>query len=85
MKKLIITIFISLFLLTSCGGSGLESDAKKLAKVDCDLKTLPSSERHKGIELIGKYEKLKTEFKSKYDNDYEKFEEAYKKALKNCN
>ena len=84
MKKLLITICISSFLLTSCGGGGLESDAKKLAKIDCDLKTLPSSERHKGIELIGKYEKLKKEFKSKYKSDYEKFDDAYKEALKNC-
>ena len=68
--------------LISCGG--IESDAKKLANIDCELKKMTNPDPNKVMELGNKYDKMKKEFKDKYKNNYQEFDKTYRAALGNC-
>jgi tryptophanyl-tRNA synthetase len=82
MKNIIILALFGLLTLTSC--SSLESDAKKLANLDCKIEKMSNPQPDKIIELANKMEKMKKKFKSKYKGDYQNFDKAYRKALRNC-
>ncbi|WP_298289050.1 hypothetical protein [uncultured Lutibacter sp.] len=82
MKNFIILTLIGFLTLTSC--SSIESDAKKLANLDCKLEKMINPQPDKVIELANKMEKMKKKIKSKYKENYQDFDKAYRKALRNC-
>jgi hypothetical protein len=81
MKKSIFMFCISLFLI-SCGG--IESDAQKLANIDCEIKKMTNPNPNKILGLANEFDKLKKEFKDKYKDNYQEFDKVYRKALGNC-
>jgi len=70
----IILLFIILF--SSCGD--LESDAKKLANLPCEMRNQNNPNPHTIFEMQSEMEK---EFKSKYKEQYQEFQKEYKKAF----
>ena len=80
MKK-IMTIFgavlFASFILSSCGGNSIESDAKKYAELMCKSQKLASKAAAGSLaqEMEGKY---------KDAADYQKFTDAYLKAMGDC-
>jgi hypothetical protein len=96
MKKLM-TIFgataIASFLLTSCAGSSIESDAKKVAELQCKAQKLMQKATTGDMTLIEESTKLASEattlsreIEEKYpsESDKKKFAEALLKELGNC-
>lgn len=82
MKKIIFILCIGLLSLTSCGG--IESDAKKLANIDCEIKKMSNPNPIKIMELGNKFNKLKKEFRDKYKDNNQEFDKAFRKELGNC-
>lgn len=93
MKKMM-TIFGALLvasvMLTSCG---VNSDAKKLANLECEIEQLydkiivgDESAMKEFERLSAKHDELTKEVVEKYtsESDQEKFDEAYEQALENC-
>lgn len=88
MKKSITILGTFVFILTSCSGS-MESDAKKLAKMQCKSYELMEkvgkgeSTVEESTSLLAEMELFNKEMKKKYasDQDKQKFEEACLKAV----
>jgi ABC-type phosphate/phosphonate transport system substrate-binding protein len=69
-----------LFMLASCGGSA-ESDAKKLAELQCKtMKNPTDTALQKEAQELS--DKLKTKYSS--EDDQKKFAEVYLKAIAEC-
>jgi len=96
MKK-VMTIFGAIIfasvILISCSGGSFESDAKKVAKLQCKAEKLlqkatagDMSVLEKSTQLASEAEALLKEMERKYtsDSDIEKLREAYLKELDNC-
>jgi len=90
--KFLGAILFSSATLTSCGG-GIESDAKKMADLQCKIlqlqKELSSGDEsvmEEGKGLGSEMIELTTEMKDKYtsDSDQKDFDKAFRKELKNC-
>ncbi len=97
MKKLL-SIFIAMFIasamLTSCGGNSIESDAKKVAEIQCKVQKLilkaasgDKSAVEESKKLTAESQDLFKELQEKYksDSDKQKFGEAVMKEMGNCN
>lgn len=92
MNKLKITLgLVFTMLLASCGGS-LESDAKKIADLQCKIMKMSDDildgdmDASASIALAEEAEKLEKEMKGKYttDEEREEFGKALLKALGDC-
>ena len=86
-------VLISSFLLISCGGSSIESDAKKVAELQCKAQKLMQeaasgdmSVTEEGTKLKEELKTLSKEMKEKYtsESDMKKFAEALLKEMGNC-
>jgi hypothetical protein len=87
-------IFFASIILTSCGGGSYESDAKKVAELQCKAQKLMQkatfgdmSLMEESTRLASKAETLAKEMEGKYtsDSDKRKFAEALLKEMGNCN
>ncbi len=99
MKKLM-TIFGAMFIasviLTSCGGGSIQSDAKKVAELECKAQklmqkatsydTYDMSVMEESTKLASEAANLSKEMEGKYtsDSDKKKFAEALLKEMGNC-
>ena len=81
-------------ILTSCGGGSIESDAKKVAELECKAQQLMKkatsgdmSVMEESTKLKSEQRTLKKEIEAKYtsDSDIQKFKEALLKEMGNCN
>ena len=90
-------MFIASVILTSCGGNSVESDAKKLAELDCKAQKWATEGAAKAAvgdmsaitestKLASEAASLAQEMQGKYKDaaDYQKFTAAYSKALRDC-
>ena len=97
MKK-VMTIFGAIIfastILTSCGGGSIESDAKKVAELQCKAQQLMKkatsgdmSVMEESTKLASEAATLSKEMEGKYtsDSDKQKFAEALLKEMGNCN
>jgi len=100
MKKIMTilgAILFASFILTSCGGNSIDSDAKKYAELMCKAQKLATegaakaasgdmSAMTESIKLSTEAASLATEMQGKYKdaNDYQKFSAAYLKAFSDC-
>lgn len=84
---------IASLLLTSCGGGSIESDAKKVAELQCKAQKLMQeaasgdmSVTEEGTKLKEELKTLSKEMKEKYtsESDMKKFAEALSKEMGNC-
>ena len=87
-------IIIASFMLTSCGGGSIESDAKKVAELQCKAQQLMQkatsgdmSVMEESTKLASEAATLSNEMEGKYtsDSDKKKFAEALLKAMGDCN
>ncbi len=85
-------LFASL-ILTSCGGGSIESDAKKVAELQCKAQQLMKKASsgdmavmQESTKLASEAATLSKEMEGKYtsDSDKEKFAKALLKELANC-
>ena len=84
-------LFISATLV-SCGGNELESDAKKLAKMTCEIQALTKtattdlSAISDATKLTAEATSFSMEMKEKYakEEDFKLFGEIMLKEMKNC-
>jgi hypothetical protein len=96
MKK-VMTIFGAMlfasFILTSCGGGSIDSDAKKVADLQCKAQQLMQKATSGDMSVMTESTKLASdaaalskEMEGKYtsDSDKQKFAEALLKAMGNC-
>ncbi len=92
MKVFGVILFTSLF-LTSCGGSSIESDAKRVAELQCKAQKLMQKATSGDMSVIEESTKLTSEaatlskeIEGKYtsDSDKKKFAEALLKEMGNC-
>jgi hypothetical protein len=95
MKKLVTIFSAVLFLsatLVSCGGNELENDAKKLAKMTCEMQKLMKSAPTdlsavaNATKLTAEATAFSVEMKKKYteQEDFKLFGEIMEKELANC-
>ena len=86
-------IFFALILLGSCNGNSIESDAKKVADLQCKAQQLMGkagsgdlSSITESAKLASEAASLTKEMEGKYssDSDKKKFAEALLKELGNC-
>ena len=90
-------ILFASFILTSCGGNSIESDAKKYAELMCKAQKLATEGAAKAAtgdmsaitestKLASEAASLAQEMQGKYKDaaDYQKFSTAYLKALGDC-
>jgi len=96
MTKIITTFGVLLFaiaILTSCGAASIESDAKKVAELQCKAQKLMQEAASGDMALLEKSSKLATEaatlsneMQGKYnsDADKQKFAEALLKEISKC-
>lgn len=90
-------ILFASFILTSCGGNSIESDAKKYAELMCKAQKLAAEGAAKAAtgdmsaitestKLASEAASLAQEMQEKYKDaaDYQKFSTAYLKALGDC-
>ena len=90
-------ILFASFILTSCGGNSIESDAKKYAELMCKATKLATegaakaatgdmSAMTESTKLMTEATSLATEMQGKYKDasDYQKFSAAYLKAFADC-
>lgn len=82
MKKILGITVLIIVLMTSC--SSLESDAKKLAKLKCEVLNQTDPSPNKIFKMQNKISQMEKEFKSKYKDRYQDFEKTYQEAFKNC-
>jgi hypothetical protein len=96
MKNLMFTglILIALTILSSCGSGAVESDAKKLAELQCKAQNLDEkvssgdeAALEESLELAGEIIELAAELEEKYksDSELEEFRQALAKEMGNCN
>jgi hypothetical protein len=87
-------LLIASTILTSCGGGSFESDAKKVAKLQCDAQKLMKEATSGDMSVIEKSSKLSSEIaalskemEAKYtsDSDKQKFATALLKEMGKCN
>ena len=87
-----VVIFAS-FMLTSCGGGSIESDAKKVAELQCKAQQLMQKATSGDMSVMAESTKLASEaatlskeMEGKYtsDSDKKKFAEALLKEMGNC-
>jgi hypothetical protein len=96
MKK-VMTIFGAILfastILTSCGGNSIDSDAKKVAELQCKAEKLMQKATSGDMSVIEESTKLASEaatlskeMEEKYtsDSDMEKFAESLLKEMGNC-
>ncbi|WP_159520121.1 hypothetical protein [Sunxiuqinia indica] len=90
--RIIGTIALAAFLFASCGNS-IESDAKKVAELQCEAQELmqkvmagDASLMEESSKLAEKAAELSLEMEKKYDSasDRQKFAEALLKEMGNC-
>jgi hypothetical protein len=96
MKKLMTIFGAILFasaILSSCGGGSIESDAKKVAELQCEAQKLIQEATLGDMSVIEESNKLASEaadlskeLEGKYtsDSDKQKFAEALMKEMGNC-
>ena len=100
MKKLMTifgAMFIVSVIMTSCGGNSIESDAKKYAELMCKAQKLVAEGSAKAAagdmsaitestKLVSEAGSLAQEMQGKYNDaaDYQKFTDAYLKAMGDC-
>lgn len=96
MKKVSIVLGTVLMLttfLSSCGGNSIESDAKKVAELQCKAQQLALKAASGDMSILEESTKLSTEaaalaseMENKYtsDSDKQKFGEALLKEMGNC-
>ena len=96
MKKLMTIFGAILFastILTSCGGGSIESDAEKVAELQCKAQELMQkatsgdmSVMEESTKLASEAATLSKEMEGKYtsDSDKKKFAEALLKEMGNC-
>jgi len=96
MKKVSILLgsfFVLATFLSSCGGNSIESDAKKVAELQCKAQQLALKAASGDMSIIEESTKLSTEavalaseMENKYtsDADKQKFGEALLKEMSNC-
>lgn len=96
MKKLILffgVIIYTSLTLTSCVGNSIESDAKKIADLQCKAQTLMQKATTGDMSVMAESTKLATEattllkeMEEKYtsDSDKKKLAEAVLKEMANC-
>ena len=86
------TLFFSI-LLSSCGNNSIESDAKKMAKLQCEAQQLMEKAAGGDISIMTESAKLTSnaaalskEIEGKYtsDSDKKNFAEALLKEMGNC-
>ena len=90
-------ILFASFILTSCGGNSIESDAKKYAEIMCKAQKLAAegaakaatgdmSAIEESTKLASEAASLAQEMEGKYKDaaDYQKFTDAYLKEMSNC-
>ena len=95
--KNLMTIFGAIFfasvILTSCGGGSIESDAKKVAELQCKAQKLMQEATSGDMSVMAESTKLASdaatlskEIEGKYtsDSDKKKFAEALLKEMGNC-
>ena len=87
-------ILFASVILTSCGGGSIESDAKKVAEVQCELQQILQKASTEDMSIIAESTKLTNEAASlikemegKYtsDSDKKKFGEALLIEIGKCN
>jgi len=92
-KTIFGAIMIASFILTSCGEGSIESDAKKLANLQCKAQQLMQKATTGDMSIIEESTKLGAEaatlseqMKGKYtsDSDKKKFAETLLKEMNNC-
>ena len=96
MKKLTVligAIMLASFSLTSCGGSSIDSDAKKMADLQCKAMTSMEKAMDGDEDAMAESQKygkdakeLAQEIEGKYTEkaDQEAFAKAFAKELENC-
>lgn len=97
LTTIIVALLFASFILTSCGGSSIESDAKKYAALTCKAQKVAAegiakaasgdmSALTESTKLASEAAALGNEMQGKYKNaaDLEKFSTAYLKALAEC-
>ena len=86
-------ILFALFILTSCGNSSIDRDAKKVADLQCRAQQLMQkaatgdmSVMEESTKLANEAATLSKEMEDKYtsDSDKKKFAEALLKEMENC-
>ncbi len=91
--KFLGALMLSSVMLTSCGGGSIESDAKKVADLQCKAQQLAKkatsgdmSIMEESTKLATEIAALKEEIEGKYtsDDDQKKFLEALSKAMADC-
>lgn len=92
--KIFGAIIFASVILTSCGGGSIESDAKKVAELQCKAQKLMQkatlgdmSVMEESTKLALEAETLLKEMEDKYssDSDKKKLAEALLKEMGNCN
>jgi hypothetical protein len=92
-KTIFGTILFASFLFTSCGGNSIESDAKKMAELQCKAKQLmekvasgDASVMEESTKLATEAASLKEEIQGKYtsESDQKEFNMALLKEMANC-
>ena len=87
------TILFASLILLGCGGGSIESDAKKVAELQCKAQQLMEkatsgdmSVMEESTKLASEAADLSKEMEGKYtsDSDKEKFAEALLKEMGNC-
>ena len=96
MKKMNVifgAIIFASFILTSCGGDSIQSDAKKVADLQCKAQKLAQKATTGDMSVIAESNKFASEanalsrkMKEKYSSESEKqrFAEALLKEMGNC-
>ena len=96
MKKVVTNFGVMLFaslIMTSCGSGSIESDAKKVAELQCKAQQLMKKATSGDMSVIEESSKLTSEaatlskeMEGKYtsDSDKKKFAEALLKAMGDC-
>jgi phosphoheptose isomerase len=86
-------LMITTVLITSCGSAAIESDAKKVAELQCRAQKLAQQAMsgdmtvlEESTQIAAEATALANELKGKYEseNDRKKFAEALSTELKNC-
>lgn len=80
MKTKILLLSLGSIFLISC--SSLESDAKKMANIECQLNKKPSNDE--AFKLLNQLSELEKEYKQKYETQWQDFQEARRIAYQNC-
>lgn len=92
-NTILIACVLSMIVFVGCGGGSIESDAQKLADIECEAKKIVErtgsgdmSTLEESAKLSSKAMELSAELEKKYttEADKEAFLKAYLKARENC-